>query len=75
VSLLDEVKARRGLPTPALAREVRRAAGLSQERVARELGVARVTVARWECGIRSPRGERLVAYAALLSELQRVGAA
>jgi transcriptional regulator with XRE-family HTH domain len=75
VSLIDEVKARRGLPAPALAREVRRAAGISQERVARELGVARVTVARWECGIRTPRGKLMVAYAALLSELQRVGAA
>ena len=75
MSLIDEVKARRGLPTPALAREVRRAAGVSQERIARELGVARVTVARWECGIRTPRGELLVAYASLLSELQRVGAA
>jgi transcriptional regulator with XRE-family HTH domain len=68
--LLREVRERRRVPSPALARAVREAAGVSQARLAAELGVDRVTVARWELGIRHPRGKRADAYAALLAQLQ-----
>jgi DNA-binding transcriptional regulator YiaG len=69
-TLMHEVRARRTLPGPALARAIREAAGVSQSRLAEELGVDRVTVTRWEGGHRRPRGARAVAYAALLAELQ-----
>ncbi len=56
--LLAEVKDAPGLPPPAVARAVREAAGVTQDRMAEELGVHRVTIARWEQdGGRSPRGE------------------
>lgn len=74
--LVEEVRATRALPTPALARAIRQAAGVSQQRLADELGVGRVTVTRWESGERRPRGPLAVAYAQLLAELRReVGAA
>jgi DNA-binding transcriptional regulator YiaG len=73
--LLEEVRAqlqaKLRLPSPAMCRAIRLAAGVSQERIARELGVHRVTVARWELGARRPRTRRAAAYAALLEELRR----
>lgn len=70
MSIAQEVRARRRLPAPAMAREVRRAAGISQARIAQELGVTPMTVSRWESGSRSPRGEMLVAYVELLDLLR-----
>ena len=70
-ALLEQVREYRRLPIPAVAREIRRAAHVSQDAVACELGVHRVTVARWETGTRSPRGPLRLAYAKLLSDLQR----
>jgi transcriptional regulator with XRE-family HTH domain len=69
--LLEEVRRARRLPPPALARAIREAAGVSQQRVADELGVHRVSVARWELGRRRPRGQLLVAYNDLLDALRR----
>lgn len=69
INLLDEVRFDRLLP--ALARSIRKANGITQERLARELGVQRVTVARWEAGTRRPRGARAVAYESLLARLYR----
>jgi transcriptional regulator with XRE-family HTH domain len=67
--IVDLVLARR-LVSPKLARAIRLAAGVSQEAVAEELGVHRVSVARWESGERSPRGRVLLRYAGLLRRLQ-----
>jgi DNA-binding transcriptional regulator YiaG len=39
--------------------------------MAGELGVHRVTVARWEAGRRRPRGRLLNAYVTLLDALQQ----
>lgn len=72
--LVGEVQAARCLPPPRLAREIRAAAGVSQARLADELGVQRVTVARWETGARRPRGANLLAYVSLLEELRRASA-
>jgi transcriptional regulator with XRE-family HTH domain len=70
-SLLREVRARQGLPPPALRRELRRLAGLSLEAVAQACGgVNRVTVSRWEQGTRQPRGEQLLKYAEFLESLR-----
>ena len=69
-NLLDEVHLARRIPTPAMRRAIREAAGVSQDRLARELGVQRVTVTRWELGIRRPRGVNAVRYVNLLSRIQ-----
>jgi transcriptional regulator with XRE-family HTH domain len=60
----------RQLPSPDAARLIRVLAGVSQRELAQELGVDRVTVARWELGMRVPRGELRAKYARLLRELQ-----
>jgi DNA-binding transcriptional regulator YiaG len=70
--LVDEVRTARSLPSPALARAIRESAGVSQVRLAAELGVHRMTVARWETGARKPTGPVRAAYAALLAELREV---
>ena len=61
----------RRLPPPHLAKAIREAAGVSQQRLADELGVHRVSVARWELGQRRPRGRLLVSYADLLDALRQ----
>ena len=63
-----------GWQSPALRAEdeaIREGAGVSQVRLARALGVHRVTVARWESGDRTPRGTLRERYTALLDELRR----
>lgn len=73
-SLLDEVRAARRLPPPAMRRAIRQAAGVTQQRIADELGVDRVTVTRWEAGRRHPRGELAARYTRLLDALQELAA-
>jgi len=69
--LIRRVRARRRVPPPAVARAVRTAAGVPQDAVADELGVHRVTVARWELGTRRPRGELAQRYADVLECLRK----
>ena len=71
MKLVDQVRVRFQLPPPGLAKAIRQAAGVSQGAVARELGVHRVTVARWESGERSPRPHHLRGYLALLEDMRR----
>jgi DNA-binding XRE family transcriptional regulator len=71
--LVQELRDRPRLPSPATARAILLAAGAQQAAVAEELGVHRVTVTRWLNGARRPRGETAVAYALLLRELAKVG--
>lgn len=74
-SLVSEVRTMRQLPTPTLARAVREAAGVSQARLAQELGVGRVTITRWESGQRRPRGPLARRYGDLIARLRtEVGA-
>jgi transcriptional regulator with XRE-family HTH domain len=73
VTLIDALR-RRNLTRPPFAAGIRRAAGATQDDVAAALGVGRVTVARWEAGVRHPRGKLLDRYAALLEELAVGGA-
>ena len=75
MSLIEEVSQAVRLPRPAQARLIRLSAGVSQERLAREVGVHRVTLARWESGECVPRGETRGRYSSLLSDLQRAIAA
>jgi transcriptional regulator with XRE-family HTH domain len=69
--LAQEVANRRRLPPPAIASAIRREAGVTQERLARELGVSRVSISRWESGSRVPSGENRNRYADLLEEIRR----
>ncbi|WP_406396523.1 helix-turn-helix domain-containing protein [Streptomyces sp. NBC_00887] len=48
---------------------LRRADGLTQEEVARALGVSRVAFLRWENGQVVPRAQHLAAYSRLLTGL------
>jgi DNA-binding transcriptional regulator YiaG len=68
--LVEEVRTSRGLPPPKVARAIRVEAHVTQARLARELSVHRLTVARWESGERRPRGTLRVRYAELLHDLQ-----
>ncbi len=68
--LLEQVRAAQRLPAPAVARAIRQAAGVTQQQVADELGVNRVTVARYELGERSPRSELRLRYVELLETLR-----
>ncbi|NRG40374.1 helix-turn-helix transcriptional regulator [Rathayibacter sp. VKM Ac-2835] len=70
--VIAEARAHATLPPPPLARAIREAAGLSQARMAVALDVTPITICRWEGGTRTPRRQHLVAYAALLRELQRI---
>lgn len=60
------------LPAPEAAAAIRQAAGATQDDVAAELGVHRVTVARWENATRRPQGELRERYARLLDELAQL---
>lgn len=70
MDLLDEVRSARRLPDRRAARGIRVAAGVSQARLAQELGVHRNTVIRWETGERQPRGAARAKYAELLERLR-----
>ena len=65
-----KMRAKKGLPGPAMRRAIRLGAGLSQVDVAEVLGVHRESVARWESGVRTPRGRVLVEYVDLLDQLR-----
>jgi predicted transcriptional regulator len=59
------------LPTPLQRRNIRLAAGASLRDVAHELGVAPMTVARWETGS-EPRLSHAIAYKRLLDQLRKI---
>lgn len=69
LSLSDEARISRQLPSPEKAREIREAAGISGTRLAQAVGVHPNTLCRWEAGTRRPRGALRLAYAAALAEL------
>lgn len=56
---------------PHKARSVRERAGLTQGRIATELGVWPHTVQRWEAGASQPRGGLRLRYARLLNQLDQ----
>ena len=71
-ALLEEVRESLALPGPDIRRQIREAAGVSQDRLAAELGVHKLTVHRWESGTRTPQGDLRRAYGRLLAELDQV---
>lgn len=72
--LAEELSFVRRLPSPVMRKAIRETAGVSQQRIADELQVHRVTVARWESGARHPRGPILERYSLLLAELKDLDA-
>jgi transcriptional regulator with XRE-family HTH domain len=75
LSLVEQVRIERRMPSPATAKVIRRTAGVSLERMADEIGVDRATLMRWENGENRPRPAHCAKWAALLDELQQVLAA
>jgi transcriptional regulator with XRE-family HTH domain len=65
-----EVRDRLAAPPPRVAKAVREEAGVSQERLARELGVHRVTLARWESGEHEPRAAARARWATVIRSLR-----
>lgn len=57
------------LPDPATRREIRERAHVTLREVATVIGVAPMTVQRWESGRSSPRRQDAVRYRDLLDEL------
>lgn len=72
-SLLENARARRGLPDPDERKRLRVDAGLSLRQVAQALDVSHTAVMFWEAG-QMPRGEALLGYIELLDGLQRIEA-
>ncbi len=69
-ALREKVQAQRRLPSPEVRRALRVDAGVSQEDIARAVGVRRETVSKWETGQRTPRGQLLIDYVEALRALQ-----
>jgi DNA-binding transcriptional regulator YiaG len=74
VALIEEARLAVSLPDPTTRMAIRRRARVSRERMAAELGVQPLAVARWERGERSPRGDLRVRYARLLEMLDQIAA-
>lgn len=70
MTLIEEVRQGIRLPRPAQARLIRVSAGISQERLAQEVGVHRVTLTRWESGASVPRGRARARYSRVLAQIQ-----
>ena len=60
--LRASIQRRRSMPSPEMARAIRRRAGISQAALGRSIGVSRQAVSRWEGGGRTPRGDRFDMY-------------
>jgi DNA-binding transcriptional regulator YiaG len=67
---VSHVQARLTLPPPSERVAIRRAAGISVERLAQALRVSPRAVTNWERGTRMPREQHLAAYGVVLRELQ-----
>ena len=65
-ALTDSIAARRALPPPASRRALRLAAGATLEQTGRAANVTAKAVRLWETGQRSPHGQRLLDYLAIL---------
>jgi DNA-binding transcriptional regulator YiaG len=72
ITAVEEAKARRALPSPAMRRAVRVNARVSMRAIAEDIGVSVAAVALWEVGKREPRGQNLIRYAAALRDLAEV---
>ncbi|MFE7856013.1 helix-turn-helix transcriptional regulator [Streptomyces sp. NPDC057403] len=69
----SRLRVRLDLPSPAQRRELREAAGLTQQELGAIVGVGRKAVSHWEAGIRTPRGLVLDRYVEALNALRHHG--
>lgn len=69
-AFIDEVLTAKRLPAPAMRRAIREAAGVTQARLAKEIGVTDRSIANWETGSSRPSPRHLGTYAELLCALQ-----
>lgn len=76
VTVTEEIRSRlrirSELPPPGERAELRQKGGLTQQELARIVGVSRAAVAQWESGARRPRGAFLDRYAEALRALRDV---
>lgn len=70
MDLRQELRLGRELLAPGVARQIRINAGVTQTRLAEELGVDRTTIVRWEQGTAIPRGAARHHYLDLLADLR-----
>lgn len=70
IELLDRMRRRAALPTPATRKAIRLAAGRTLEEIGRACGVSHEAIRLWESGRRAPGEANLVRYAAVLEALQ-----
>ena len=54
------------------AKRIRQAAQVSLAEIAQEVGTTPATVGRWETGVRLPRPEAALRYAAVLGRLRQI---
>ena len=66
--LVESVRRAR-LPSPNVRRDIREVAGVSIREAAKAMGVAPMTLLRWERGTVQPTREHAVAYRGLLDAL------
>jgi DNA-binding transcriptional regulator YiaG len=69
--LLERVRSRRGLPSPAERRRIREQAGVSLRELGMAIGVSHVAITRWEAGAQPASAAHAKAYGRLLEELKR----
>lgn len=69
-TLRKEVRINRELPSPAMRKDIRCAAGVSRSRLALAVGVSEVSIGFYERGLRSPKGENLIRYVEALHVLE-----
>lgn len=67
---MAEVRATKRGPSPKRAAEIRRAAGITQARMALALGIDRSTLARWETGHMTPRQTQAGRWRDLLAQIE-----
>jgi DNA-binding transcriptional regulator YiaG len=70
----EELGRHRRLPSPSERRAIREQSGLSTGWLAKAMGVTSQTVRNYESGRRTPHGERLEIYLAVLDAIRRVAA-
>lgn len=68
---IADLAAARFLATSGEGRRIRLAARITVRELARQIGVSKLTVRRWESGAMVPRADHAVAY---LAALRQIGA-
>ena len=68
---IERGRLQRRLPDPRARRALREGADVTQDAIAKAVGVTRAEVSKWESGSRTPRGEALRRYLKVLDRLRQ----